>query len=124
MAAESLTADFEPFVVMLGVWFPELPMPAHFVVVDASVLAELSVTRRIALMAQLQNVTVPGGLHAVVSPEGKIAAETWLSLYPDWERIPLRGESSRRGAKRSTPPGILLSRPIPTSTPTSQASSA
>ena len=122
MAAESLTADFEPYVVMLGVWFPELPLPAHLVVVDAGVLAELNVQRRIALMAQLQEVTVPGGLHAVVSPEAKIAAETWLSLYPDWNRVPLRSESSRRGSKRSTQPGVLLSRPIP-ATP-SQASSA
>ena len=40
MAAESLTGDFEAFVVMLGTWFPTLDRPAHFVVIDATTLAE------------------------------------------------------------------------------------
>jgi hypothetical protein len=111
MAAESLTGDFEAFVVMLGTWFPALEMPAQFVVVDAATLAELPSTRRLALMARLQDVTVPGGLHAVVPGDGAGAAEAWVSLYPDWERIPLPGEPSRRGTKRPAPPGILLSRP-------------
>ena len=122
MAAESLTGDFEAFVVMLGSWFPELQLPVHLVVIDAATLAGLAGPRRLELMARLQHVTVPGGIHAVLPHDEKVAAETWLSLYPDWVRIPLRTESSRRGTKRPTPPGVLLSRPLPPKT--SQASSA
>lgn len=122
MAAESLTGDFEAFVVMLGTWFPTLDRPAHFVVIDAATLAELPAKRRLELMARLQDVTAPGGLHAVVPGNGAGAAEAWVSLYPDWERVPLPREGSRRGTKRPTPPGILLCRPLPS--PTSPASSA
>jgi len=122
MAAESLTGDFEAYVAMLGVWFPDLDLPVHFVVVDAGTLADLPAPRRMGLMARLQDVTVPGGLHAVMPGDGNVAAETWLSLYPDWERLPLRTESTRRGTKRPVPPGILLSRPVPTGA--SQASTA
>ena len=122
MAAESLTGDFEAFVAMLGVWFPDLDLPVHFVVIDARTLAELPAPRRMGLMARLQDVTVPGGIHAVVQGDDKVAAETWLCLYPDWERMPLRAEATRRGTKRPAPPGILLSRPVPTAT--SQSSTA
>jgi hypothetical protein len=122
MAAESLTGDFAAYVVMLGSWFPELALPVHLVVLDAATLAELPARERLGLMARLQDVTVAGGLHAVVSRDGNIAAETWLSLYPDWDRIPVRSESSRRGTKRPAPPGVLLARPIPQSP--SQASTA
>jgi len=122
MAAESLTGDFAAFVVMLGSWFPELALPVHLVVIDAVTLAELGARERLALMARLQDVTVAGGVHAVVSPSGNVAAETWLSLYPDWSRIPVRAETTRRGTKRPTPPGVLLARPFPQSP--SQASTA
>jgi hypothetical protein len=122
MAAESLTAGFQAFVVMLGTWFPTLDRPAHFVVIDATTLAELPATRRLELMARLQHVTAPGGLHAVVPGDGAGAAEGWVSLYPDWVRVPLPREGSRRGTKRPTPPGILLSCPM--AQPDSPASSA
>ena len=112
MAAESLTGDFEAFVVDLGSFFPELEVPAHFVVIDAATLARLRSTPRKDLMARLQDVTLPGGLHAVVPGEAEGAVEAWVSLYPDWERIPLPNESSRRGTKRPAPTGILLSRPV------------
>jgi len=124
MAAESLTGDFEAFVVMLGTWFPELELPVHLVVIDAATLAGLAGPRRLELMARLQHVTVPGGIHAVLPHHGNVAAETWVSLYPDWDRIPLRTESSRRGTKRPTPPGVLLSRPLPPPPSPSRASSS
>src|ERR1041385_3941289 len=114
VAAESLTGDFEALAVILGGhWFPTLEMPTHLVVIDAATLSGLPSGRRLALMAQLQDVTVPGGLHAVVPVHGSRAADAWLSLYPDWQRVPLPDEPPRRGAKRPAPPGLLLSRPIP-----------
>ena len=111
MAAESLTGNFEAFVAMLGTWFPDLDAPAHLVVIDAATLAGLPSNRRVALMARLQDVTHPGGLHAVI-PSGSGVADAWASLYPDWERVPLSVRGVRRG-KRETSPGILLSRPLP-----------
>lgn len=116
MAAESLTGDFEAFVAMLGSWFPDLCHPVHVVVVDAGTLQGLPMPRRVALMARLQDVTVPGGLHAVIPGDGGGPAESWASLYPEWERVTLPARANRRGAKRDANPGILLTRPIiPTS---------
>jgi len=121
MAAEALTGAFTAYVVMLGGWFPQLDLPVHLVVIDAETLAALPAPRRLDLMARLQDITTPGGVHAVLPHENK-AAEAWVSLYPDWERIPLRVESSRRGMRRGSAPGILLSRPLPKET--AQATSA
>lgn len=123
MAAESLTGDFEAFVVQLGTWFPSLGIPAQLVVIDAGTLGELPPPRRLNLMARLQDSTVPGGLHAVTSQAGSVAPENWLSLYPDWERVPLRSESRGKGGKRSASPGVLLARPLPPTAP-EQASTA
>lgn len=123
MAAESLTGDFEAFVVQLGAWFPNLRGPAQLVVIDAGTLGELTPPRRLNLMAKLQDSTIPGGLHAVTSQTGSVAPETWLSLYPDWERVPLRSESRGKGGKRAASPGVLLARPLPHAIP-EQASTA
>ena len=134
MGAESLTGNFEPLVVMLGSWFPDVPLPVHLVVIGAGVLAELPAPRRLSLMAWLQDRTTPGGLHAVISQAGSIAAEAWLSLYPDWERVPLRPESTRRAGggrggsgapgKQGAPTGVLLARPVPPVGSPQQVSSA
>ncbi len=112
MAAESLTGNFEAYVAMLGIWFPPLA-PLHLVVIDGATLAALPSPRRMALMAHLQDVTVPGGIHAVLPGNTGGPAETWLSLYPDWERIPLQVRTQRKGTKRDNAPGVLVSRPIP-----------
>jgi len=116
MAAESLTGDFEAFVAMLGNWFPDLALPVHVVVIDAGTLQGLPMTRRVALMARLQDVTTPGGLHAVIPGDGGGPAESWASLYPEWDRVALPSKAGRRTAKRESHPGILLSRPIPPAT--------
>ncbi len=121
MAAESLTGNFEAYVAMLGTWFPPLS-PIHLVVVDSGTLGALPSPRRMALMALLQDITVPGGIHAVLSGNSGGPAEAWLSLYPDWERLPLPARSQRKGTKRENAPGVLVSRPLPKAA--SQASSA
>ena len=113
MAAESLTGSFEAFVAMLGGWFPEFEQPVQVVVIDAGTLQALPLTRRVGLMARLQDVTVPGGLHAIIPGEGGGPAESWASLYPEWERVPLPARAHRRTPKRESNPGILLSRPVP-----------
>lgn len=120
MAAESLTGNFEAFVAMLGTWFPTLERPADLVVVDAGTLAALPSPRRVALVARLQDATIPGGVHVVMPGSGG-AAEAWVSLYPDWSRIPVPTRSSRKGSKQ-TSPGVMLSRPLPA--PASQSHAA
>lgn len=124
MAAESLTGNFEAFVAMLGNWFPSLDQPVHLVVIDAGTLAALPSPRRLSLMARLQDATVPGGIHAVMSGGGGGggAAEAWVSLYPDWDRIPVPSRSTRAKGKRETSPGVLMSRPV--SKASSRASTA
>jgi len=122
MAVESLTGNFEAFVAMLGGWFPDFHLPVHVVVIDAGTLQSLPMSRRVALMAKLQDVTIPGGLHAVVPGEGGGPADSWASLYPEWERVPLPARAHRRGGKRDSNPGILLTRPVPKSS--QQASTA
>src|SRR6185503_5242056 len=89
-----------------------LQRPAHLVVIDAGTLAGLPSPRRVALMARLQDATIPGGIHVVMHSGGGVA-EAWVSLYPDWERIPVPTRSPRKGAKRDGAPGVLLCRPIP-----------
>ncbi len=112
MAAESLSGDFEAFVALLAHWFPPLPRPAHYVV-DAGTLAGLPPQRRIHLVAQLQEATVAGGLHALVPGESGLAPEGFITLYPDWERVTIPAQQSRRGTKRGVPAGVLLAKPQP-----------
>jgi len=112
MAGESLSGDFEALVVNFGIWFPSLEVAAHYVVVDAAALAALPARRRLALVAQLQEATVAGGLHALIPGDGGSAPEGFLTLYPDWERVPLPSAGSKRGPKRSSQsPGVLVTKP-------------
>ncbi len=113
MAAESLSGEFEAYVAMLGQWFPTLSHEVHYVALDAGTLAALPGPRRLALVAQLQECTVPGGLHALVPGESGHAPEAFITLYPDWERVPIPAQSVRRGTKRAAQPGILLAKPMP-----------
>ncbi len=126
LAGEALTGDCDAYVVRLGAWFPPVDRPVQVGVLDAGILAELPAPRRLALLAWLQDLTAPGGLHAVMSRPGSTPAETWLSLYPDWERVRLKSESRGRsgGAKRSASTGVLLSRPVPATSGSQQASTA
>ncbi len=110
-AAESLSGDLEALVVSFGEWFPPLPLPAHYVIVDAGSLGELPARRRLTLVAQLQHATVAGGLHALIPGDGGSAPEGFLTLYPDWERVPLQAPSQRRGGKRTSNAGLLLANP-------------
>jgi hypothetical protein len=111
MAGESLSGDFEALVVNFGIWFPTLEIPAHYVVIDAAALAALPPRRRLALVAQLQDATVPGGLHALIPGDGGSAPEGFLTLYPEWERVLLPSSGSKRGSKRTHSPGVLVTKP-------------
>lgn len=118
LSTESLSGRCEVFVVALGQWLPPLPMPLHLVIVDARVVLDLAPDLRQDLLARVQGLTAPEGLHAVVTAEPGAAPEGCLRHYPDWQRLPLPERPGR--GKRSGLRGVLLSGPparaIPTAT--------
>lgn len=127
MASESLTGNFEAFVVALGgPWLPPaVSGPYHLVVIDAAALLGLPPERQRALVIQAQQRTAPEGLHAIVSAESESSPEGCLHHYQDWPRIqPPKLPTSAAG--RTDGPGlrgVLLSGPpIPASSLTSRPS--
>lgn len=108
VGAEALSSDFLAYVAQLGEWLPPLPGPVDLAVIDVSAVAELPYARRRALLQQVQSVTRPGGVHALIPGETPSAPEGFLSHYPEWERTPL--PPARRGAKPQSR-GLLVTRP-------------
>lgn len=108
VGAEALSSDFNAFVTQLGDWLPPLLQPVDLVVIDVSALARLAYARRRDLLWKLQEVTRPGGVHALIPGETPSAPEGFLSHYPEWERTPL--PATRRGSK-GQPRGLLVTMP-------------
>jgi hypothetical protein len=107
--AEALSSDFQGWVTQLGEWLPTLEQPADLVVVDVSAVAEIPYARRRALLHQLQEITRPGGVHALIPGETSSSApEGFLSHYPEWERTPL--PTTRKGG-RGPGRGLLVTMP-------------
>ncbi|HEX3928029.1 MAG TPA: hypothetical protein VHW65_08520 [Gemmatimonadales bacterium] len=119
IAEESLSSSFEAICVQFGGWLPCLP--AHFVLVaiDAGTLAAISPGERRVLIAELQAVTAPGGLHALVPDASGTGPEGFAGHYASWgrETLPMpgrraRGAAAARGAlfvcpsaQQAAPPG-------------------
>lgn len=108
VGAEALGSDFNAFVTQLGDWLPPLLQPLDLAVIDVSALARLPYARRRDLLWKVQEVTRPGGVHALIPGETPSAPEGFLSHYPEWERTPL--PSSRRGNKGQAR-GLLVTMP-------------
>lgn len=108
VGAEALGADFIAYVTQLGEWLPPLAQPVDLAVIDASALVRLPYARRRALLQQVQSVTRPGGVHALIPGETPSAPEGFLSHYPEWERTPL--PATRRGG-RGQGRGLLVTMP-------------
>jgi len=108
VGAEALSSDFLAYVAQLGDWLPTLPGPLDLAVIDVSAVAELPYARRRAVLQQVQAVTRPGGVHALIPGEAPTAPEGFLSHYPAWHRTPL--PPAKRGAK-SHARGILVTLP-------------
>lgn len=108
VGAEALSSDFTAYVTQLGEWLPPLPQPVDLAIVDVSALARLPYARRRALLQQMQEVTRPGGVHALIPGETPSAPEGFLSHYPEWERTSL--PPARRGGKGQAR-GLLLTMP-------------
>ncbi|MGE0555210.1 MAG: hypothetical protein AB7R55_17405 [Gemmatimonadales bacterium] len=106
LSTESLSGRCSVYVALLGHWLPPIA-DQHLVVVDARAVLGAPRDRQDALMAQLQAVTTPEGLHALVSPDPAVAAESCLRHYPDWQR---HGAGTAAGKGRGLG-GVLLSGP-------------
>lgn len=107
IASESLGAQFQAWVAQLGQWFPDLEAPVCLVVLDSAALVDLEPEDRSVLIAQLQGITEPGGLHLIVPGEPALAPEAVIPFYEGWERETPPGR--RRGARPS--PGLILTAP-------------
>ena len=109
VADESLSSTFDAICVQFGQWLPCIPGGFALVVLDAGTLASLSPGERQVLLTELQGLTAPGGLHALV-PDGQGAGpEGFAGHYTSWlrETLPPTGRRTRGMASR----GALFCKP-------------
>jgi hypothetical protein len=97
VGAEALGTDFTAYVTQLGEWLPPLPQLVDLAIIDVSALSLIPYARRRSLLQQVQAVTRPTGVHALIPGEAPSAPEGFLSHYPDWERTPM--PAPKRGSK-------------------------
>ncbi len=109
VAMESLSSTFTAMCVQFGKWLPCLMPGFTLVVLDAATLTALSPGERRVLLAELQALTAPGGLHALVPDGLGTGAEGFAGHYAAWPREPLPPAGRRvRGA---APRGALFVKP-------------
>ena len=109
LSTESLGGRCEVYVAALGQWMPAFAQTLHLVILDAGTVLGLPPERQEALITQVQCLTAPEGLHAVVTCDSSAAPEGCLRHYPDWQRLPLPEHAAR--SKRTGLRGVLLSGP-------------
>ncbi len=109
VADESLSSTFDAICVQFGQWLPCIPGGFVLVVVDAGTLGALSPGERRILLEELQALTAPGGLHALVPDHQGAGPEGFAAHYASWARetLPPTGRRVRGTASR----GALFSRP-------------
>jgi hypothetical protein len=120
MAAEALASLFESYVAPLDHALPEFLTclsALDVVVLDPTVLVDLSIAARNELVRDLQARSRPGGIHVLLPTCKAIAPDALRSLYPGWsqEEDPKR---RRRSADRRRQDGLILCKPTcPPDTP-------
>jgi hypothetical protein len=109
IAMESLSSTFEAMCVQFGPWLPCLSGDFALVVVDAGTLASLTPGERRVLLAELQRITAPGGLHALVPDSLGAGPEGLAGHYASWQResMPPAGRRARGAQSR----GALFVKP-------------
>jgi hypothetical protein len=105
MASESLGSQFQAFVVTVGGQLATFVAPVNLVVVDASELTSLDPEARRAVIEQVQSLTEPGGVHAVLPARG-LAPHAFRTLYAGWEEE----EAERAPGGRGRREGLLFSK--------------
>src|SRR5690606_14969782 len=99
VASEALASTFDAWCVQFGSWLPALEQEFVLVVIDSGTLAVLSPGERRTLIAQLQELTLPGGMHALVPDSLGTGPEGFAGHYAAWHREPLPPMGRRpRGA--------------------------
>jgi hypothetical protein len=120
MAAEALASLFESYVAQLDQALPEFLSfltALDIVVLDPSVLLDLSARERLELVRDLQARSRPGGIHVLFPACKAIGPDALRSLYPGWtqEEDPKR---RRRNADTRRQEGLILCKPMcPPDTP-------
>jgi len=120
MAAEALASLFESYVAQLDQALPEFLSfltGLDVVVLDPSVLVDLSTAGRSELIHDLQERSRPGGIHVLLPTSKAIGPDALRSLYPGWtrEEDPKR---RRRPADSRRQDGLILCKPMcPPDTP-------
>ena len=120
MAAEALASLFESYVAQLDQALPEFLAfltALDVVILDPSVLLDLSATTRTELVRDLQERSRPGGIHVLLPTCKAIDPHALRSLYPGWtqEEDPKR---RRRQAESRRREGLILCKPMcPPDTP-------
>jgi hypothetical protein len=115
-----LLAAHESYVAQLDQVLPEFLgflTALDVVVLDPSVLLDLSAATRTELMQDLQTRSRPGGIHVLLPTCKAIGPHALRSLYPGWiqEEDPKR---KRRQAENRRQDGLILSKPLcPPDTP-------
>jgi hypothetical protein len=111
IAMESLSSSFEAMCVQFGRWLPCVGNNFVLVVLDAGTLASLPPGERRVLLAELQEVTAPNGMHALVADTlGTSGPEGLAGHYAAWQRetVPHAGRRNRGAASR----GALFVKPV------------
>ncbi len=105
--SEQLAGRFQALVVQFGTWVPDLL--SKLVVFDPVALVPARSRDRLALIADLQARTRPGGLHVILPTSGggeerrshgviPLAAESLQAVYGGWEIEPEKRARRRGGA--------------------------
>ncbi len=89
VVSESLSCTFDAMLVQFGQWLPCLSVSFDLVVIDAGTLAALTPGERRVLLEELQRLTTPTGMHALVPDGLGGTAEGFAAHYATWAREPL-----------------------------------
>jgi hypothetical protein len=110
VASEALSSTFDAFCVQFGQWLPTFTEPFLLVAIDSGTLAALSPGDRRQLIAEVQALTAPGGMHALVPDANGTGPEGFAGHYGGWQReqLPPVGRRPRTAPSR----GALFSRPM------------
>jgi hypothetical protein len=109
VVSESLSCTFDALLVVFGDWLPCIDGGFSLVVIDAGTLAGLTPGGRRELLAELQRLTVDGGVHALVPDGLGSGAEGFAAHYASWAReaLPPAGRRPRTAPSR----GALFVKP-------------
>lgn len=104
VAQETLGSRFQAFMVAAGGRIAPYVPPFDLAVVDASELLPLDPDARRAALEEIQDLTLPNGLNAVVPARG-LAPQTLRAVYGSWE------EQTDRTGGRGRRDGLIFSKP-------------